>query len=216
MHLSQDVLQQIVEQSSSLTERLHGHVVTDAPPGHETLVAQRLERWAQSAAAGHADQFDRRLRWDGVERQTVRAALGPSRCQGNQPLPAWAYTLSAVVAQAGAIDPGQLRPYTALRPETPVPFEELFVPFVVVARQQLTVQAQNHRPLLSPQAHRDLDFALVERLARVCFRTLEQEFAIFRLAHQQSAFTLLLGQFQNTTSRQLYDAFVKDIFNGQL
>jgi type 2 lantibiotic biosynthesis protein LanM len=216
MQLSQDELRQIVEQSSSLAERLQDHSGTAATPGNESLVAQRLEQWAQSAAAGHPDQFDRRLRWDGLERYTVRAALGHVRCQDSRLLPSWTRTLSAVVAQAGAIAPEQLHPYTALRPEAPVPFEEIFLPFVAVARQKLAIQIQEHLSLLSPQAHRDLDYALVARLARVCFRTLTQEFAVFRLAHQQSAFTLLLRQLQGATSRQLYDDFVKDMLNRQL
>ena len=216
MQWSQDALQQIVETSSSLAERLHGHVVADATPGNETLVTQRLERWVQSAAAGNPDTFDRRLRWDGLNPSTVRAILGHVRYKDNQPLPAWAHTLSAVVAQAGATDPGQFHSYTALRPEAPAPFEEIFLPFVAVARQKLTGQAQDALSLLAPQAHRDIDDALVQRLARACFRTLEQEFAVFRLARQQSAFGLLLGQLQGATSRQLYNDFVTGMYNGQL
>src|SRR5262249_19132822 len=122
MGLSQGVLLFIFEQASSLAGSFFGHGGADGQPRPGSLVAQRLERWAQSAAAGHADQFDRRLRWDGLERHTVRAALGHARCRGHQPLPAWTDTLSAVVAQAWAIDPEQLCPYTALRPDAPVPF----------------------------------------------------------------------------------------------
>ncbi len=98
-----------------------------------------------------------------------------------------------------------------------IPFEEVYLPFVYVARQKLIAQVGASWQLLSEEVHIRLERQLLLQLVSLCTQSLELEFSLFK-ALKQSAFTLLWGRGQNTAfnSNQQYQTFVKDLKTGKL
>jgi type 2 lantibiotic biosynthesis protein LanM len=213
MKASQQDLLKIVEQASTLTERLGDCFIPDKAKINEKLIISRLETWCQVAAQGNPEKFAKRLAWDGLDASTVVSVLGAVRLADGKQLPTWAHTLREVL-QAN-LETGDAGVYRCLNPEDPIPFEEIFLPFVQVARQKLFAQASASLQLLSEAAHISLERQLLLRLASLCVQCLESEFSLFR-ALKQSSLIRLMEQLQDSCSNEQYRNFVKGLATGGL
>ena len=85
---------EIVEQASTITERLGARFVLDEEQENDSIVNSRIEQWCQVAAQGNWEKFAQRLAWDGLDLSTVRRAVGSVRMSDEHDLPAWAQTLN--------------------------------------------------------------------------------------------------------------------------
>ncbi|MCA1995469.1 MAG: type 2 lantipeptide synthetase LanM, partial [Coleofasciculus sp. S288] len=147
MQISQQDLLKIVEQASTLTERLdvrrrpsHRHrFIRDETQPNEKLIASGLEAWCQVVAQGNPEKFAKRLAWDGLDSSSVASVLGDVRLANAQQLPSWAETLREALQVNGEKD--DTNPSRCLNLEKPIPFEDVYLPFVQVARQKLIAQA---------------------------------------------------------------------------
>jgi type 2 lantibiotic biosynthesis protein LanM len=213
MKVSQQDLLTIVEQTSRLTERLAKHFIPDESQTNERLIASRLEAWCQVVAQGNPEKFAKRLAWDGLDISTVANVLGDVRLANVQQLPSWTETLRQAL-QIGW-ETGYAGASCCLNPEEPIPFEEVYLPFVQVARQKLIAQVGASWQLLSKAARISLERQLLLRLASLCAQPLELEFSLFR-ALKQYPFTLLLGRLQGSDSNEQYRTFVKELKTGKL
>jgi len=213
MQISQQDVLKIVEQASTLTERLGKHFISDESQTNEKLIASRLEAWCQSVAQGNLEKFTKRLAWDGLDTSTVANVLGDVRLADTQQLPIWAETLrEALQANWETGDAGVSH---CLNPEKPIPFEKVYLPFVQVAQQKLIAQVGASWQLVSEAIRISLECQLLLRLASLCAQPLELEFSLFR-ALKQSPFTLLLGRLQDSDSNEQYQTFVKELKTGKL
>jgi type 2 lantibiotic biosynthesis protein LanM len=213
MQISQQDLLKVVEQASTLTGRLGKHFIPDESQINEKLIAPRLEAWCQVVAQGNPEKFAKRLAWDGLDTSIAANVLGDVHLADTQQLPIWAETLrEALQADWETGDAGVSR---CLNPEKPIPFEEVYLPFVQVARQKLIAQVGASWQLLSEVAHISLERQLLCQLASLCAQSLELEFSLFR-ALKQSAFTLLLGRLQDSDSNEQYQTFVKELKTSKL
>jgi type 2 lantibiotic biosynthesis protein LanM len=110
-------------------------------------------------------------------------------------------------SEAGHLPNGPANSDPALDPAVPIPFEELLLPFLQVARRQLRVQAGSGHSLFSPAAWMTVERALLIRLARLAGETLMLEFSIFR--DQEGSLSDELLRFAGAPpKRELYDQFV--------
>ena len=109
MELSQKNLAQIVDRSSTITERLGVGFLPDETQLDQRLSNSRLEKWCQVAAQGNQETFAKRLAWDGFNANTIRRALGAVLISHNQPLPSWAETLKTVMQAAAEISAADLK-----------------------------------------------------------------------------------------------------------
>ncbi len=207
MKVTQEDLIQIVEQASTLTEQLSNSFIPDQTTINEQLINSRWETWCQLVAQGNAEKFAKRLAWDGLDSNSVDTLFGSVRLADAKHLPVWTQTLREALeidwetAYAGASH--------CLDAEKPIPFEEVYLPFICVARQKLIAQAGSNWQLLSPTLERQL----LVRLASLCAQSLELEFSLFK-ALKQSAFTLLWGQ--GIVSTTHYQNFVNSLRMGEL
>ncbi len=140
---------------------------------------ERMERWCHVVAKGDQDLFEKRLRWDGLNTDTVRSLLQP-QIPSSEPLPEWAETLRAIVQAArldiddSDIDDG----VPLLDPAHPLPFEGVWWPAVRVVRQRLFERLGSKLPSsVSIAAYRELELGLQRRLTNLCARTLDEEFS---------------------------------------
>lgn len=215
MEFSRDELVKIVERSSTITERLGIEFLPNNASEFDNVVHSRLEKWCQLAAKGDQKQFEKRLTWDGLTLGVVRRALAPVCLIDKQNLPSWVETLNAVVKASAIVfvetlEKNSVAEYRCLEPEAPVPFEELFLPFIYVARQKLIAQADSSYHLVSEEAHAMLERSLLASLAGLCLSVTELKFSDFRTS-KQSTLAYLLRHSHNIPSKEQYKAFIKEM-----
>lgn len=162
-------LSRVVEQASTLGERLGGDFVPVPGPASERLARARLERWRERVADGDERSLARRLAWDGLDHSRVTALLGEVRLGAGVPLPPWAELLGEVVDAPRVAVPGDADEGTGLLdPAAPLPFEDILLPFVLAARRRLARVAGRGMALLAPEARTGLERSLLRRLSALC------------------------------------------------
>jgi type 2 lantibiotic biosynthesis protein LanM len=215
MEVSQQDLIKIVEQASMLSERLGKCFIANESQTNEKLIISRLEAWCQVVGQGNPEKFAKRLAWNNLDSNAVGSVLGSVHLPDAQQLPVWTETLrSALQTDWETVYADASR---CLDAEKPIPFEEVYLPFVYVARQKLIAQVGDYWQLLSEEVHIRLERQLLLQLVSLCTQSLELEFSLFK-ALKQSAFTLLWGRGQDIgfNSNQQYQTFVKDLKTGKL
>ncbi len=213
MEVSQQELIKIVERSSTITERFSNCFIPDRAKVNEQQVKSRLESWCQVVAQGDPKTFAKRLAWDNLDVDAVSRVLGAVRLTDTQHLPGWAKTLQS--ALQADLEPEDALAYRCLDQAKPIPFEEVYLPFVQVARQKLLSQTGVNYQLLSEAAHTKLERELLWRLASLCAQPLYIEFSIIQV-FQQSSLSRLLGRLQSNPAKELYQGFVKGLLSGGL
>ena len=186
MQLTQQELTAIAEKALSLWERLEGGFVPEPPnnPRVKKKLEARLEQWCDVVANGDAELFEKRLAYDGLDIDTARALLGNGKTSGFAELPAWTSLLNAILKYTSdfphpELDTDVAEKYRFLDQDAPIPFEEIFLPCILVARKRLLAACGNIYGLLSDQAHAAFERLLVRRLSALSSRVLEVEFSTF-------------------------------------
>ena len=213
MEFAKEELFKIVERSSTILERLGTGFLPDNASDYDDIINSRLEKWCQVAAKGDQEKFQKRLEWDGLTLSTVRRALGSVRLSNEQNLPPWVVTLNEGIKAAALIsietlEKGAAEEYPCLDTENKIAFEEVFLPFINVARFKLIAQAGHSYHCLSAEAQTNLERGLLGSLAGFCSQTMEVKFSVFR-ANRQSSLFRLLAHSQKNHSKNQYNAFIK-------
>lgn len=207
MPLDDRDLRDIVERASSIAERLNGGFDRGELAGDDEQVEALLAHWRQLIAPGDPLAFERRLAWDGLDEAAVRRALARPRLAVGEPLPPWSLTLrDAVHALEAPFDHWQ-KADRALDPQDPVPFEEVMLPFVALARRKLLGDSDQAAGI-SLDALTTLERALLRQLAELFRLPLYQEFAVQR-ASRQTGFSRLLAHAAASDQNHEYDRFVE-------
>ena len=142
MTTTQSDLANIVASASSLSERLSNRLfeVDTIQINEQKLSDERLDHWCQLVAQGNWEIFQKRLLWDGLDVDTLRPIIGSLPIVKNRTLPSWAATLQEIIQTAS-----EWRLETRdwglgnedINPKNPLPFEDLLLPSICVARQKL-------------------------------------------------------------------------------
>jgi len=220
---SRRALHAIVAAGSSIDDRLvTGFLPDETHTNNETAVNARLDAWCQAVAQGDWRQFHRRLVWGGLDEDTVRRVLGAVRMPEGLPLPRWVDSLNEAVSLGGHLsvdEPESLQPdrdgLSFLDAKTPLPFEEVIAPFVLLARRRCVVQAGEAYDLLSQRAHGSFQRSLLETLTGYAGQALYLEFSIDR-ALGQSPLERLVDLTQDGRDRTRYRRFVDRMRRGGL
>lgn len=206
-------LTKIVERSSTLDERLGNGFVGNAIDISDREIQTRLDRWCTVAARGDAEIFAKRLAWDNLHLDTLRPILGAVKL--DQSLPSWTNTLNAVMRALALVPTHPEFIDRCLHPEAQIAFQEVFIPFIQVARQQLIQRTGKLHSLLADNAHAGLEHSLLVRLSQLCFQTFEFEFKLFQIQHQ-SSLDQLLNRVNPQPSQAQYQTFVQQLLTGKL
>lgn len=213
----------IVANASFLWERLDlEHFTADNEQANEPEIDRRLNHWCQIIAQGNWDILQKRLQWEGLNLNTVRPWLGTVRFTANQPLPEWAETLIQIIQTAAEFTP-EFESCLPTDPENPIPFEDILLPAIAVARQQLLTRlgslqlTEDSLPLslLSEAAYQALERSLLQRLAGLCTKSLDFEFSQVR-PFGQNLFNLLGLEPEDNTSKTHYTQFVDRLLQDRL
>ncbi|MBV8885609.1 MAG: type 2 lantipeptide synthetase LanM, partial [Chroococcidiopsidaceae cyanobacterium CP_BM_RX_35] len=210
----------IVEKASTISERLAGRFVPVKEYENKDLIAFRLKKWCQVIAKDDSRTFEKRLHWDGFDVNLLHRALGDVRLSGDCHPPTWVSFLSEALKACAFLTSATSKPDVLidsyiLDPQKPIPFQEIFVPFIRIAKTRLQTQAGLSYSLLSETAHGNLERALLQSLAHLYGQAMILEFSIFRV-RQRSAFSRLLEESLEEHSKELYIAFIKHMLEGGL
>lgn len=192
--------------AATVSERLAAGWEPGTGPEAREHAGRLLDLWAERSARGDATAFARRLSWDGLDPGALRRVLSPGRLRPG-PLPSWISTFQEV---SGLASRGAARPEEALwlEPGEPLPFEELLVPWIEVARRRR--HAADDAEELSPEAWRDLERWLAVRLAGFAAEALGAAFDTFR-GGRPAGFAVRLAEAGVGRDTRLYRAFVESL-----
>jgi type 2 lantibiotic biosynthesis protein LanM len=152
-----------------------------------------LEAWSRLISQGREALFSRRLAWDGLDPDALAAALETPALTTDR-LPGWITILQDAYGW-GRDRPGRGRDHgdqdalavRLLLPEQPLPFQELLLPLVERARQEVALRACASSQGLTAPAHAALERALLQQLTRIAGQPLYLAFAAFRTAGEDAA-----------------------------
>ena len=241
--ISQADLIEISHRSQSLSQRLNHKLLESTKPSENIAqqaafvdsttkqqnIAQRLQRWCQVVADGDREKFHKRLSWDDLEIEQIESLLENAHLtKETQPLP-WTNTLVNLGENAANFNLKQVDNQILalpIEPEDPFPFEEAFLPGIMVARQKLSHRlaiaalSPDSFPLtiLSQAAYRSLERMLLQRLVVLSVQTLYFEFCQFRPSIYEGL-NLILEELNlvtelasNSPEKKYYHAFLEQLW----
>ena len=212
MKISQADLIAIVERASTIDERLSDRFAAPEQLDHK-LINSRIEKWCQTVAKGDRDKFAKNLAWSDLKLEEIDYIFGNVCLADGQTLPDWTKTLQEILLSDLYLKDDLSDRYFNL--DKPIPFEEIFVLLIRVARRKLFSQIDNSYQLISEEALISLELSLLKQLASICLPCLQSEFSTFR-ALKQSSLSSFLGQLQDSVSNQLYQNFINGLATGGL
>ncbi|RCJ42659.1 lanthionine synthetase [Nostoc minutum NIES-26] len=214
--LSQANFTTIVANASFLWERFNTkRFVIDIDSLNETEIQRRLDRWYH--ILGDWNTLHKRLQWESLDLATIRPRLGSIDWNLQAPLPAWAETLQQIMQMAREFVP-TLEIDLPINSENPIPFEDILLPAIAVARQQLLTRlgsgqlTEDNLPLsvLAKAAYQELERSLLQRLAGICTKTLNFEFSQVR-PFGKNLLNLLGVATEKSNNKTHYNKFVNQI-----
>lgn len=212
MQSYQDNIVKIVERSSNLFERLSGKFYANELKD-KALVECQLDRWCQVVSQNNLEEFEKRLLWDKLSVNKVRHVLDNVCLANTEILPEWAETLRQIIQatidfSSDKVNISEFERF--IDTVNPIPFEDIFIPFVQVARKKLITQAGKSYLLLSEKAHASLERSLLGSLSNLSSQTLNFEFAL-AMNFKQSSLSKLISQIESETSEGQYEEFVRNL-----
>jgi type 2 lantibiotic biosynthesis protein LanM len=210
--LSPDRLARIAVDSLSLWERRAAGLCIESPPSPKEIDA-RLKQWRDAACEGDEALFLERLARDELDAASARRLLGRVQVPSNFKPPEWCDVLNRVLdvtprLREVAVSSDAANTFLYVKPVDPLPFEELFLPFVEVAHAQL---AGGGRSKLSGEVLSTFARELLQRLTEIAARVLAVEFRAF-LAVRQFTGPASAGIEAEKTSREQYRCFVATVY----
>ncbi len=139
------------------------------------FVQRRIDSW--SKIVGGTDKLAQYLHWYGLDLDSVRPFILATDSFPS-PLPSWIETLEALITSSQNSSTELLESRDLpLDGEHPLPFEDFYLPFILVARNQLQCQLSfDYGELLSQEAYGDLERSLLQQLANLGTEVLLLEF----------------------------------------
>ncbi|MEI6414826.1 MAG: hypothetical protein WCP34_11285, partial [Pseudomonadota bacterium] len=127
-----------------------------------------LQRWCKSAGLDDWAVLEKRLRWDGWEMDRIRAVLATPPRVDTAALPPWTALIEELMttARAMSVTPSLVDAVAArcIKSDRPVPYEDVLLPAVAVARQHLRQPigtGDGDFPGLTSAAHGQLERGLI-------------------------------------------------------
>jgi type 2 lantibiotic biosynthesis protein LanM len=224
MKTSSEYLKKIVENSSSIAERLGDNFILKDTPIKNDIINSIIKNWCNTVADGKQDIFEKRLAWDGLNLNSISHILGSKYIVDENNLPDWTETLKAVLETSALFDDktlendilqGIYQYDPVFNSQENLPFEEIFLPFIIVARQKLNSQADEKYLLLDDKCYVCFERSLLELLTSLFSQAIALKFQVFRL-YEQPALIRGIGQFQKSHPREQYSKFISKMLSGEL
>jgi len=213
VELSGDQLKSIAVNAAFLWERAGQAIPPVRPAPLQEETESRLKKWLEVTAEGDRELFEKRLSFDGLDLNTARSLLEGVKVLPGMEAPQWTAVLNEVLRKTPGfrpLGPGPelLEKCVFLDEDEPLPFEELLLPFIDVARDRIVAATMGKYRCLADKARASLERSLLQRLSFLSARVLLVEFRTF-LACRQMFEQSCLGSPSSNDSREDYLRFVK-------
>lgn len=210
-------IEQIIQEAIFLSERVETIKPDEDPVSiNDQKVRQHLDSW-RNILGGNWEKFQQRLNWEGwnIEQicQSLKAAPSIDRHASSD----WAITLTEIIqtTSKNLATPVLLNPTQA---ENPLPFEDILLPLVLVARRKLLSRWQLESFSLdafpfrqfTTTAYLNLEAALLQRLFNLTANTLEFEFSQSRTVGE-NLLNLILDK--GSSNQVKYNRFVNQVLS---
>ncbi|HVY69811.1 MAG TPA: DUF4135 domain-containing protein, partial [Verrucomicrobiae bacterium] len=197
-------------------DRLSGRYVPDDVTSELAAeIDERLDRWQSALGGGSPGVLDRRLAWDGHDRRSIRPLLGRVKLARGEPAPAWAEILRRCMNRAASFAESSREEFSFVDGNAPMPFEEVYLPFVAASQELLETRAGASLAHFSAGARRNMQLGLLARLTSISSAALDLEYAIFR-EERASLWRLEAAVLGRSPSRQIYEKFVQALLRDGL
>lgn len=236
---NQDIAK-IIAQASTFIERVNARERYIYETGYDDKVAvnNRLERWCKIAANDDLKKFNKRLKWEKLDKETASYFLRDIDVKSEIAFPMWTETLKEIIDNAAEIGGYSniqkfLLSFSKLTHfckiiklpvdlKKPLPFEDILLSAVITARQKLMIKlktissdsADYLLQLMSEKAYLAMERDLLHQLISLSIETLEDEFSAYR-AYGQHLLTLLKSR-NRKENNFLYKSFVMKNLKGGL
>jgi lantibiotic modifying enzyme len=142
--------------------------------------------------------------------------LGTVEFNAGQPFQNGQKTLQKIIQIATEFQP-RLETILPTDSEDPIPFEDIFLPIITVARLELLNRVEEHLPqlLLTEAAYRNLERSLLRRLGGFCTKTLHFEFSQVR-PFGQNLLNLLGLETETNKTKTHYNKFINQLLQDGL
>ncbi len=201
---AQDLIK-IFERASSLSERSSGAFLSDDERQDRSLIEQRLNRWKALVGGSDEEKFALRLAQYDLNKEQLSLLLGNVRLADEKYLPPWV-TMFRELVEA----PMQKDEAAILDPHSPIPFEDIYLPFVQVARQKLLERVGEKWQLLTVAVQTSIVRKLLHKLHLLITASLYEEFDRGR---KENLSPLLETEGKNTG---YYRAFIEAMRGGKM
>jgi type 2 lantibiotic biosynthesis protein LanM len=214
-------LREIVEESAFLEERLGGNFLPETRTEDSEVIDERMAAWQKNCAKGDEDVFRKRLEWDGLDFDRARGLVGRAWWASPE-LPHWARVLARMIesAQEGCSDGLRQNDLVSIRADKPVGFEEIYYPFLRLARETLRKESGTAYSLVAEAAHRQWERSLLRSWQAIASETLDLEFTRFRKESrgleldprdEGNSFSDSEGAAHPAPSRQIYESYLRSL-----
>ncbi|MGD9107706.1 MAG: type 2 lanthipeptide synthetase LanM family protein [Gammaproteobacteria bacterium] len=215
MKLSNETLQKISSKSRSFYDKIEN--CNNTKQTHDDLSKNRFfQQWQKTVANNDPDTLIKRFSWDGFSLKQVNAALTTATSQTyNDNIHPWMKLLQngVQIAELFATENTKYK-YPWIKKKSPLPFEDILLPFVQIASDRLYKEAPEQMKLLHKRAAHKLIRSLLNKLCFISVFALHKEFLVFRYINwSRDPFTSLLEK--KCTNKQ-YHEFVNTMLTNQL
>jgi type 2 lantibiotic biosynthesis protein LanM len=207
-------LRRLVGRAMPLYERWQGGIIVD--PGGSATVATRVRQWRQALSVeGELGLLDRRLAFDDVDLASCNRWLGSVSLASEQPLPRWAERLDVLLqySQLPRKD-AELAAQSFVPPDTQLPFQDVWIPFVERATQDLRRQAGTAFECLAKNALHGFQRHLLRVLSHLAALPMAMEFKLSLAQHDPVA--LFVNTNESPAPRNFYRRYVGELLGGGL
>jgi len=212
MLFTEEQMELIIQKSAPFFDLIRHNHFTELPEGPNEY--ELLKKWCDEIAAGDHTLFKKRLDWDAIDPNNLFDRHGEHQSK----FPAWAEIFSAYTQEVSSLrsEPGFLNSIRLQCKEicgnSPLPFEEVFIPFVYAARKRLSRNSNLYDKLLVKNAQYKLEESLLKSLVNIGAQTLQLEFSVFRTTRTGRSKIIDLS----TNSNLLYLQFVTEFYDTKI
>lgn len=199
----------LIEKTVFIDERIKGSFVFEKEHDRN-LIDGYINKWQEVVAKGDPETFEKRLSLDNLDLNSVRKILG--KISFNENLPGWTEIFEKII--------NKLEQVSRKKPDSqdykrffisPVPFQEILYPFVLIAREELINKAGRSYHVATEESHSIFEHNLLRLLSDLCRETLYHEYIIY-CTGRQSPYELYFDQVKNRINPQYYSSFIEDLF----
>ncbi len=203
-------LLKIANNASFLSERIENNLNAQnniLRKSERDLVDRQIINWCK--LVGGKEKLEKFLHWYGLNLDSVRPLIKTAYLTESS-LPSWIETFKALVQSSkNILIELQEKKDLPIDSEHSLPFEEFYVPFILVARNKLNAQLPSNclSRVFSKEAYQALERSLLQQLVNLGTETLLLEFNTVREKHSSQP----QEDVQTDENKYLYTSFVQNL-----